>query len=102
MVHGIERFIIHFLSSTFLVLLSFFALYYWIKFKPRVGNWISGEWKHLITTCALLVFVVASLREPFDVFFDKHGILKSTTDQISWLLGAAVSLIGLRLFKRLK
>lgn len=99
MLHIIERFFIHFASSTFLTLAVFFALRHWGRKNAKVGNWISGIHRHLLVISALLVFALMPLREPFDVYFGTQVWYKAIFDQLSWALGAAVSAWGLSRFK---
>jgi putative effector of murein hydrolase len=98
MTHILERFLIHFASSTCLTLVFFFALRYWVRTNSKVANWISGRKNHLLVVAALAVFALLPLREPFDVYFGTQVWYKAIFDQISWFLGPAVSVFGLYRF----
>ena len=101
MLHIMERFFLHFVASTFLTMAVFATLYYWVRNNARAGLWISGRLRHLILTSALLVFALATLREPYDIYMGNNSFVKSCFDQLSWLLGAAVSGWGLYRFKNM-
>jgi len=100
MMHILERFVIHLASSTFLTVAVYFALMYWLRKNRQVRNWISPEVNHVLVTSALIVFALATLREPFDVYFGTQVWYKAIFDQISWMLGAGLSVWGLWRFRR--
>lgn len=100
MLHILERFFIHFFVSTFLVGAVFYALRYWGNRNSHVGRWVSGRHGHLLVTSALIVFALATLREPFDVWRGNNTFLKSCFDQLSWFAGAAVSAWGLYRYRK--
>lgn len=97
--HILERFLIHFVASTFVTLAVFYLLRYWGMRNCKVGQFISGRKSHLLVTAALIVFALAPLREPFDIAAGQVWY-KAVTDQISWMLGAAVSAWGLYRFAK--
>ena len=99
--HIAERFLIHFTASLFLLLAFFFAIGYWIRRNAKVAAWISPEENHLLLFCALLVFSLLPLREPWDVWLGQSPA-KAVTDQLSWFLGPAVGVWGLYRFRRLR
>ena len=98
MMHILERFLIHFASSTCLTLAIYFSLRYWLRRNSKVGKWISRNKNHLLVFSALCVFALLPLREPFDVHFGTQVWYKAIFDQISWLLGPAVSVFALYRF----
>jgi membrane-anchored glycerophosphoryl diester phosphodiesterase (GDPDase) len=101
MLHIFVRFVLHFVASTALVLIVFLALRYWGRQNCKVKNWISGIHQHLLVTSALIVFSLATLREPLDIYYGAEVWYKAIFDQVSWFLGAAVSAWGLFRFKNM-
>lgn len=101
MMHIIERFLLHFVASTFLTLAFFFALRFWVRRSNWLVEWIAPHKSRLLVVSALCVFSVATLREPFDVAAGQWWV-KAITDQISWFLGPAVSVWGLSRFDKLE
>ncbi len=99
--HAIERFVIHFICSTFLTLGIYFSLYYWIRHNARAGEWISGRDRHLLVTAALVTVSLLGIREPFDMLAGQT-FYKALFDIASWWMGAALSAWGLYRFKSLK
>ena len=99
--HIVDRFVIHFAASLFLLLAFFFAIGYWIRRNAKVALWVSPEENHLLLFCGLLVFALLPLREPFDIYLGQSPV-KAVTDQLSWLLGPAVGVWGLHRFRRLR
>lgn len=100
MLHVIERFVIHFAAAIFLTLAAFYAMRYWGMRNCKVRIFLSGRKSHLLVTSALVVFAIAPLREPFDVFTGNNTFIKSCFDQLSWMLGAAVAAWGLYRFQK--
>lgn len=98
MLHILERFFLHLVSSTFITLAIYFLLRYLLRTYISLSLWISPNTLHLITLSALLVFALLPLREPFDVYFGKQVWYKAIFDQASWLLGAILSAYGLYRF----
>jgi hypothetical protein len=96
--HIIERFFIHLFASTFLTLAVFFVLRALVRRFNRLGSWISYHRGHLMTNAALVVFALATLREPFDVSAGQVWY-KAIADQISWFIGPIVSVWGLHRFR---
>lgn len=94
MTHILERFFIHFSVSTFLTLAAFMLLNLWLRRNGKVNNWLSSKKEHLLITSALIVFSLATLREPFDVAAGQWWV-KAITDQVSWFVGPALSAWGL-------
>lgn len=101
MLHILERFILHFVSATFLTLAAFYLLRYWGRHNRKVGIFISGRHGHLVTISALIVFALAVLREPIDIHMGQVWY-KAISDQISWLLGCAIGAWGLYRFKKIE
>jgi len=101
MLHIIERFFLHFVSSTFITAAFFWLLSYWSRRNRKVSKWFSPLETHLLVTSALLVAALLPLREPYDVAFGNQVWHKAITDQLSWYLGAAVSAWGLYRFRKL-
>ena len=102
MLHIIERFAIHSLSACALTLMVFYSLRYWGQRNRKVPKFISGRHAHLLVTSALVVFSLAVLREPFDIWMGNNSFLKSCFDQASWMLGAAVSAWALYRFAKMR
>jgi hypothetical protein len=95
MFHIIERFFIHMLASTALTLIFYYLLSFWVKKNRKVRRFLSNDPIHVITSAAILVFALFTLREPYDVFFGTQVWYKAITDQISWLVGSGLSIYGL-------
>ena len=102
MIHIIERFLLHFVCSTFCTLGFFFGLRCLIKRLSVARVWLSSRKQHLLVTSALIVFALFTLREPFDIYFGGQLWYKAVTDQISWFLGPIVSVWGLSRFDKLE
>lgn len=102
MTHIIERFILHFVASTFLTLAFFFALRFWVRRSSWLVEWIAPHKSRLLVVSALCVFAILPLREPWDVFMQNNSVLKSYFDILSWFLGPAVSVWGLSRFDKLE
>ncbi|MCX8014124.1 MAG: hypothetical protein N3A02_07525 [Rectinema sp.] len=100
MMHIAERFAIHFASATFLTVCVYFLLLFWLRRNRKVRTWISTEVPHMLVTSALIVFSLATLREPFDVWFGNQVWYKAIFDQISWLAGCAVAAWGLYRYRK--
>jgi hypothetical protein len=90
--HILERALLHFVSSTFLVIASFIALRYWYRTNRKAALWLGTERASLVIA-ALGVFAIAALREPYDVWAG-GPVVKSYTDFFSWFTGCAVSAWG--------
>ena len=99
MIHILERFMLHFVAATFLTLGVYFGLRLWLRKTRKVASFLSANYAHLLVTSALIVFAIAPLREPLDIYLGNNSIVKSFFDQASWCLGAAVSAFGLYRFK---
>jgi len=102
MLHIIERFAIHFASSTFLTVCIYYALRYWLNHNSKVSGWLSSRKFHLLVTSALIVFALFTLREPWDVYAANNTIVKSYFDILSWFLGPAVSVWGLHRLEKIQ
>jgi len=100
MLHIAERFLIHFVSSAFLVLCFYFALEFWIRRNAKVGIWISSSKNHLLVISALLVAALIPLRAPYDLYFGKQTVIKTIFDQASWYIGSAGFAWGLYRFAK--
>ena len=90
--HVIERFIIHFFSAYGLVTGTFFLIN-WIRKKPSAANWTPQTYMGIFIEAALLVCLVAFIREPFDVH-EGDWWLKSYFDMASWVLGSGTAVWG--------
>jgi hypothetical protein len=71
-----------------------------VKKNSKVSLFLSSHPLHIMTVSAILVFAIFPLREPYDTYFGTQVWYKAITDQISWLLGSAVSVWGLYRFKK--
>ena len=92
MLHILERFCLHFVSSTFLTLGLWFFLRWILRTHPT--RWLSSDRMHLLITAGLVVAAIAYLREPWDVS-QGQTVLKATTDCTSWYSGVGVSIYGI-------
>lgn len=90
--HILERGLLHFVSSTFLVVASFFALRFWYRTNAKASAWLGTE-RAMLIIAALGVWALSTLREPYDVWNGGPAI-KSYTDFFSWFAGCAVSAWG--------
>jgi len=102
-IHILERFGLHFVSSAF-VMLAFYFVYDWLKRKYDI-LWLPGGndnvgLKQELIVIGLLVACLFPLREPYDLYFGNNGIVKCYTDTLSWWVGAFVSGWGLYRFKK--
>lgn len=95
--HILDRFLIHFVASAALVLMVWFALRLWTRTNSKVSRWISPDQTHLLVISALVVFGLATLREPIDVYLGQAPF-KAVTDQFSWFCGCGCSVWGLYRF----
>lgn len=96
--HILERALLHFVASVFLVLAVYFALHYWLRHNARARLWLSSEPRHILAVAALSVFAISALREPVDVAMGQ-SVVKAFTDFFSWFSGTAVAAWGLYRFK---
>lgn len=96
--HILERFAIHFIGSTFLVIVYYYALEYSLHKVKDMYLWVSTRPRHILTLSALLVANSMILREPFDIFFGNNTIIKSVFDTFSWYAGCAFSAWGIYRF----
>ena len=99
MFHILDRFVIHFASSFFIMLIFFFLLKYWATHNHKVYNWVSPEIPRILLTCALFVATIFPIREAWDIYAQNNSITKAYTDILSWWAGAAVSAWGLYRFR---
>lgn len=100
MTHIMERFIIHFAASAFILSAFRFALLYWIRRNAKVSQWVSPNRRHMLVTCALLVAAILPLREPYDVWLGNQVWYKAIFDQLSWFSGAGAAAWGLWRFSK--
>lgn len=100
MLHILERFVLHVVASTFLVLVFYFLLRSWISKNAKVARFLPTDKNRLLVTCALLIAAIFPLREPFDLFMGNNGIVKTYFDIASWWSGAAISAWGLYRFHK--
>ena len=91
-VHILDRFVIHFFSAYGLVTGLFFLLNV-LRKKTQCANWMPQTYMGLFIEAALLVCMVAFVREPFDVH-EGDWWLKSYFDMASWVLGSGVAVWG--------
>jgi len=92
MLHILERALIHFFSSSGIVLCAYFLLGH---IQRRVHfAFLSTLREQRLFTAALCVFAVSTMREAYDVAHSQ-ALLKAFTDYASWLLGCGFSVFGL-------
>lgn len=92
--HIAERFIIHFASATFLVLLAFMLLRSARRRYFLAGEWLPESWRSTLVLAALLIFAGSALREAYDVSVG-GALAKSVSDYVSWSLGCGCAAWGL-------
>lgn len=98
--HIIDRFLIHVAASMFLTVTVFFSLKLWIRKNLKVSQYIAPEKKRLLVLSALIVFALAPLREPFDLYYGNQTVVKTIFDIISWCLGPGISTVVLLKFDK--
>lgn len=92
--HILDRGSIHFTASTTLVLMVAVL----IRLRAKYSKWLPKSLTQTLVLSALIVFVVATLREAYDVS-NGQPLIKAFTDYISWLLGTGVGAWGLYRFR---
>lgn len=92
MMHIVDRFLLHFGWTVWLISGLWFLLRM-IKRKKDV-SWLPDLWKHQLLLCGILVALGPLTREAWDVY-NGQSLIKAFTDYISWIFGSAVSLWGI-------
>ncbi len=94
--HILDRFAIHFVSATALVLCAATALRVAAK---RWSQWLPADWRHRLVIAGLTVFAISTMREAWDV---AHGqlLIKAFVDYASWVCGCGFGVWGLYRFKK--
>jgi len=98
MLHILERFGLHFVSSAFVMLILYFV-YQYINRKTK-WDWVGATIKQELFVIGLIIAALFPLREPYDLYFGNNGIIKCYTDTLSWWCGAFVAGWGLYRFKK--
>jgi len=89
--HILDRFVLHFVMSTGVLLLAMVGFIYLqrrVLWFPTLHGW----WSYVVP--ALLSFAIISLREVFDVYYGQL-VAKAVTDWCSWVLGLGVAVWGM-------
>jgi len=92
--HILDRASIHFTASCSLVLM-FAVLLHWLRKKC---SWLPNTMQVILVWSALVVCLIAFVREPFDVAAGQ-STTKAVTDYVSWFLGTGFSCFGLYRWK---
>lgn len=95
--HSIERALIHFGASAFLVLAVYFALGVWSRHNRKAAIWIPAGGPQLLLVSSLLVWAITGIREPYDVSVGQT-VGKAFSDIASWALGLGCAAWGLYRF----
>lgn len=86
--HIIDRFIYHYGWAIVLIgILTYAQL--WLGHKyPKLGRWLPSTFERSLITSALIVCVIAPMREWYDVWQKNQPWFKTPFDYASWFLGA--------------
>jgi hypothetical protein len=91
-VHVLGRAALHFVSSSGILLMAFFALHF-VQRKKR-WPWLPALVQPQLLFAAVCVFAGSALREAYDVA-QGQSLAKAVCDYASWILGCGVSVWGL-------
>lgn len=88
--HIVERFLIHLFSAMGLVVGVFFGLQS-LHRRQKMNGWLPSNIGGRLVFSGLVVFLIASMREVFDLHSGQPYV-KVFTDWASWLIGLALGI----------
>jgi hypothetical protein len=97
MPHDLDRALIHYAASAFLLLAVYFILGAWALHNKKAAVWIPAGGPPLLLISALLVWAITGIREPYDVSVGQT-VAKAFSDIASWALGLGSAAWGLYRF----